>query len=216
MEHRNETENIRRTVFTELKVKCHSKTNVTMSSHRGTPFITGCVFMPDEWIVLCDRDNNKLKLLDKSFKLQDSLGLPSGPRDITLVNDTTVIITLPDKKKLQYVEVVLKLKVERVLQLDNMCWGVQVVSSDIYVTCHSYVFGHNDGEMRILDNNGNLKKRLGVNQDKTFMFKEPYYLAVSVRSNKINVFDAGQDTVTCLKSDGTVRPRTEYTSWTVC
>ena len=201
-----ETEKIKRMAFTELKVKRHSKTNVRMSADRETPYITGCVIMPGDRVVLCDRYNNKLKLLDKSFKLQDSLDLPSGPWDISVVNDTTVIITLPDKKQLQYIEVAPRVKLGRVLQLDKMCWGVQVVGSDIYITCHSYVFGfgHNGGEVRILDNNGNLKKRLGVNQDKTFMFKKPYYLAVSVKSNKIYVSDAGQDTVTCLKSDGTV------------
>ena len=56
----------------------------------------------------------------------------------------------------------------------------------------------------ITDNNENLKKRLGANQDKTFMFKLLHYLMVSVKSNKIYVSDAGQDTVACLKSDGTV------------
>ena len=201
VEHRIETEKM---AFTKLKVKSHSKTNVTMSSDRGTPSITGCVFMPGDRVVLCDRYNYKLKLLDNSFKLQASLDLPRGAWDISVVNDTTVIITLPDKKQLQYIEVAPRLKIGRVLQLDKPCWGVQVVGRDIYVTCHSNVSGDNDGEVRILDNNGNLKKRLGVNQDKTFMFKFPYYLSVSVKSYKIYVSDAGQDSVTCLKSDGTV------------
>ena len=58
--------------------------------------------------------------------------------------------------------------------------------------------------VRILDKNGNLRNRLGVNQDKTFMFKKPYDLTVSARSNKIYVSDSDQHTLTCLKSDGTV------------
>ena len=191
-------------LFTELKVKSHSETNVRMSTDQRIPNITGCVLMPDERTILCDWNNNTLKLLDKSFKLQDSLDLPSGPWDISVVNDTTVIITLARKKQLQYIEVIPRLKKGRVLELDKPCLGVQVVGSDIYVTCHSNLYGHMDGEVRILDNNGNLKKRLGVNQDKTFMFSLPYYLAVSVKSNKIYVTDAIRDTVTCLKSDGTV------------
>ena len=36
------------------------------------------------------------------------------------------------------------------------------------------------------------------------MFNLPYNLAVSIKSNKIYVSDEGQQTVTCLKSDGTV------------
>ena len=121
-----------------------------------------------------------------------------------MVNDTTVIITLPDKKQLQCIESAPRLRIGRVLQLDKKCWGVQIVGSDIYVICHSSVPGGNDGEVRILDNNGNLKKRLGVYQDKRFMFKWPNNIAVSVKSNKIYVSDGERDTVTSLKSDGTV------------
>ena len=203
VEHRIEKEQNKNMLFTELKVKGKMQELVKMSSDRMTPSITGCVFMPVDRLVLCDYQNSKLKLLDKSFKLQDSLDLPSCPFDISVVNDTTVIITLPDKKQLQYIEVAPRLKIGRVLQIDKKCYGVQVVDSDIYVTCHSGYRG-GDGEVRILDNNGNLKKRLGVNQDKTFMFELPCYLAVSIKSNKIYVSDAGQDTVTCLKLDGTV------------
>ena len=168
VEHGIETEQSKKMLFTDLKVKSHNKTNVRMTTDQKISSIFGCVIMPDERIVLCDRENYKLKLLDKSFKLQDSLDLPSKPWDISVVNDATVIITLPDKEQLQYIEVAPRVKIGRVLQSDKICYGVQVVGRDIYVTSRSNVSGDNDGEVRILDNNGNLKKRLGVNQDKTF------------------------------------------------
>ena len=86
------------------------------------------------------------------------------------------------------------------IQLDQMCWGVRVVGSDIYVTCHD----GGEGEVRILDKNGNFRRRLGVNQDNTFIFTEPNHLTVSARSDKIYVSDWGQNKLTCLKTDGTV------------
>ena len=197
-----EIEHNKKMLFTELNVTSVSQKNVRMESDRYPPDTYGCVFMPDERVVLCDRSNNKIKLLDKSFTLQDSLDLPSKPWDIAVVNDTTVIITLPCKKQLQYIEVTPKLKIGRVLQLDKKCWGVNVVGSDIYVTCSDYPRG--DGEVRIVDKNGKVKNRHGVNQDKTFMFTLPYNIAVSALSNKIYISDLEQDTVTCLRSDGTV------------
>ena len=203
LSHAAEIENNKKLVFTELNIKSVNKKNIRMSSDQFPPSITGCVFMPDERVVLCDFTNGKLKQLDRSFTLQDSLDLPSDPCDISVVNDTTVIITLPCKIQLQYIEVTPKLKLGRVLQLDKRCWGVNVVGSDIYVTCNSDYPG-GDGEVRILDNNGKLKNRLGVNQDKTFMFTLPNKIAVSALSNKIYVSDREQDTVTCLRSDGTV------------
>ena len=142
-------------------------------------------------------------MLDKSFTLQKSLDLLSRPWDISVVDDTTAIITLPNNKQLQYIEVAPRLKPGRSLLLDKKCWGVQVVGSNIYVTCHKGGLG-GDGEVRILDKNGNLRKRLGVKQDETFMFTAPLYPTVTARSDKIYVFDWDQRTVTCLNSDGTV------------
>lgn len=190
-------------VLTDLKVDSLSQKNIKISSDRQPADISGCAFMPDGQVGLCDYSNNKLELLDKSFTLQGSLDLPSRPLDISVVDDTTAIITLPDNQQLQYIEVVPRLKPGRVLQLDKKCWGVQVVGSDIYVTCHKGYPG-GDGEVRILDKNGNLRKRLGVNQDGTFMFASPLYLTVTARSDRIYVSDCGQHTVTCLNSGGTV------------
>ena len=198
-----EIEHNKNVMFTELNVTSVSQKNVRMASDRYLPDISGFVFMSDERIVLCDRNNTNIKVLDKSFTLQDSLDIPSDSYDISMVNDTTVIITLSWKKQLQYIEVTPRLKLGRVLQLDKKCYGVHVVARDIYVTCHSDNPG-GDGEVRIIDKNGKVKNRLGVHQDKIFMFTLPYNIAVSALSNKIYVSDWAQGTVTCLRSDGTV------------
>ena len=193
---------IEKTVFTYLKFENLKKKKVKISKDKKPPSITGCAFMPDGKVLLTDVENDNLKLLDKSFTLQDSLDLPSYPWDVSVVNDTTAIITLPYPEQLQYIDVAPRLAAGRVIQLDKRCYGVQVVGSDIYVTCHHYPAG--EGEVRILDKNGNMRKRLGVNQDNTFMFTNPHHLTVSARSNKIYVSDRDQHTLTCLKTDGTV------------
>ena len=79
---------------------------------------------------------------------------------------------------------------------------IEVVGGTIYVTCHSvYAF---DGEVKILDLDGNLKQRLGVNHDGTFMFKLPFFLTVKAKSNRLYISDYLHKQVTCLMSDGTV------------
>ena len=202
VEDNSKSDQRKKMVLTHLKVGSLSKKFIKMSSDRFAA-ISGCAFMPDGQVVLCDYHKYQLILLDKSFTLQGSLDLPSRPWDISAVDDTTAIITLPDKQQLQYIEVAPRLKQGRVLQFGKCCRGVQVVGSDIYVTCHkSYPGG--DGEVRILDKIGNLRKRLGVNQDGTFMFSVPLYLTVTARSDKIYVSDCDQHTVTCLSSGGTV------------
>ena len=190
-------------LFTDMKFENLKKKKVKISKDKKSPVITGCAFMSDGNVLLCDTENENLKLLDKSFTPQDSLDLPSRPFGISLVNDTTAIITLPYQEQLRYIDVTPRLAAGRVIQLDKMCVGVRVVGSDIYVTCHLGKAG-GEGEVRILDKNGNLRRRLGVNQDNTFMFTRPCHLTVSARSVKIYVSDRDQDTLTCLKTDGTI------------
>ena len=195
---------IEKTVFTDLKFENLKKKKVKISKDKNKPTIRGCTFMPDGKFILCDSGNENLKLLDKSFTPQDSLDLPSRPLGISMVNDTTAIITLPDQQQLQYIDVAPRLAAGRVIHFDKTCYDVRVVGSDIYVTCcRDGLFG-GEGEVRILDKNGNLRRRLGVNQDNTFMFTAPEHLTVSARSDKIYVSDWGQHTLTCLKTDGTV------------
>ena len=60
------------------------------------------------------------------------------------------------------------------------------------------------GEVRVLDLNGNLIRRTGLNQDGSCMFVYPYYIIVSPSSKNIYVSDIMHSTITCLKSDGRV------------
>ena len=71
--------------------------------------------------VLFDKIYHKLKLLDKSFTLQGSIDIASNPWDISVVNDSSAIITLPHEQQLKYIELVPRLKAGRILQLDKQC-----------------------------------------------------------------------------------------------
>ena len=155
--------------------------------------------MPDGEIVLCDRYNNKLKLLDSSDVLKDSMNLKTMPWDISFVDAHTVILTLPYAKQLKYIEVIPKLKAGRVLQLDKQCLGVHVNRDKVFTTCNNILGG--EGEVRILDLNGNLQRRLGVNQDGSFMFSWPLYITASPTEEKIIVSDSFRNTITCMAMD---------------
>lgn len=120
-----------------------------------------------------------------------------------MFNSSTAIVTLPKKTQLQYIEVLPKLKPGRVLQLDQDCRGVEVADGEIYVTCIKGA-SKGEGEVKILDLDGNVKRTLGIKEDGTFMFEFPYYPTVNVKSKRIYISDDVRDTVTCLKPDGTV------------
>ena len=190
-------------VFTNLKIKETTKVNVRCAADWRAAWITGCAFLPDGRVVLCDNNNRKVKIFDKSFTLEGSLDLPSGPWDVSVVSDTTVVVTLPEIQQLLYIEMVPSIKAGHVLQLDQWCYGIEAVCDDIYVTCHSEHMHCGDGEVRVMNQEGNVRKRLGINSDGSFMFERPDYVVVNTRSKKIFISDAEEHSVTSMLQNGT-------------
>ena len=192
-----------------IKQKISFSTEELYDDARG---VSGCVFMPDDKAVLC---TECVVLLNDSLRLIDRLQLPNKmePFDVSVVDETSVIITLPKAKQIQYINVESKqLNPGRILQLDNSYYGVEVVGKTIYATLIESSESaeiperriDNKAEVQCLDLNGKLLKRFGVNKDGSYLFKSPYYLTVNASSGKIFVSDEATDIVTCLNVDGTV------------
>ena len=177
----------KKTVLLGRQIQLRRKVNVRLADDENDPFITGCIFMSNGYLVACDYNNNNIKLLDSSLSLQDSLKLPTHPRDVSVIDDNTVIVTMPGRKQLQYVQVFPQLRTSHVIQLDKECWGVKVSGQNIYVSCYSFL--DNDGEVRVLDKQGNLQRRLGIRDDGSYLFSTPYNITVSTAGDKIYVSD---------------------------
>ena len=126
--------------------------------------------------------------------------LHANPLDISVFDAKTAIVTLPHSKQLQYIKVFPHLTAGQILQLKKKCWGVHVTGNKIFTTCHN---NPGEGEVRILDLDGNLLKQLGINKNGTFLFTSPTYITVSP-SGKIFVSDRDENTVTCMKMDNHV------------
>ena len=151
-----------RKTLLDSKIQSQKQVNFKLTDDGSTPEITGIAVMPTGEAVLCDFNNYKLKLLDSSDAITTSLKLNNPPHDVSVVDDKTVIITLPWSKQLQYVQVFPQLALGRVLKLDKMCWVVHVTCGKIFTSCHN---NPGKGEVRILGLDGNLLQRLGINQD---------------------------------------------------
>ena len=183
------------------KIQSRREVNIKSANDNDIPYITGCTVLSSGHIVLCDRNNLKLKSLDTTLVLQDTITISNRPWDVSAVDDNNVIVTLPGKKQLRYIQVLPQMKAGRVIQLDKTCWGVEVSADEIYTTCHN---DSGKGEVRILDLNGNIKRRLGIKQDGSFMFISPFYITVSQSGRKIFISDYHASSVTCMTGDGNI------------
>ena len=190
------------TLFTELAVDSSRQVNIQLSSDSYCPDITGCTFMPDGGVVLCDSSNNSnLILLSNTFTVKERLHLDSWPWDVSPVNSNNVMVTIPHEKKLQLIQVIPSLKRGRSINVGRMCCGVQVVEDLIYVTCHN-----DPGEVEVLvvDMNGTVTHRLGQPDKKSSVFFRPNYITVCPSTRKLFITDEDTATVSCMMSNGTV------------
>ena len=186
-----------RKVFLDSKIMKSNKIKVRITSDKSSPQITGAAFLPDGRIILCDRNNNNMKLLDAKLKVQDSYEFPSHPRDVAVVDNKSVVIILPDHKSLQYVDIETKLKPGRVILLNKMPLAVEIVNNDIFIACKTKG-KDGTGEIQILDRDGNRKRRLGIKPNGSCMFDCPSHFAVSKPTQRIYVSDRDTSTVTCI------------------
>ena len=186
-------------MWLDKRIRSISKVNIRIPDDSEVPLICGCCVMSDGQAVLCDWNNQQIKLLDSSYKLIANLKLPARPQDISVLNDTDVIITLPLKRQLLIVAVTSQLRIIRTIQLDKVCWCVDVSGGEIYIACAD----SEQGEIRILDMSCNERRRISLSRKMgTYMLKAPLYIAVSAFSGKIFITDEGTHTLTCLTSDG--------------
>ena len=87
-------------------------------------------------LVLYDRSNDKIKLLDSSLSVKDRLDVPGRrPHDVAAMDQKNVVVTIPDSKHLQFIQVLPSLKEGRTISMNKDCWGVAVAADQIFISC---------------------------------------------------------------------------------
>lgn len=158
------------------------------------PAITDYALMPNGNIVICDSNNDRLKLFDNSWACQESLAIPNIRR-MSVVDPNTVIVTVPSEKKLQYVQILPQLQLERNIDLDTECLGVCVSGTDIYMTCKT----PKGPEIRVLGLDGTFKRHIPIERN-----SYPDNITVAPSREKIFYTDRKTQTITCMTVDGRI------------
>ena len=96
---------------------------------------------------------------------------PVGRQNHRTVVEINGQVTIPDRKQLQFIQVLPSVKEGRTVSMNKECWGVAVAADQIFVSC--FIFGEAECEVRIHDIKGKLKNILGINQDGSYLSKSP-------------------------------------------
>ena len=192
---KTKTENMN---FLKMAVQSSREVQIKLPDDDEIPWITGCTFMPDGQLVLCDRYNDKIKLLSSTLDVTGNLGLDSGPWDISALDSNTAVATLPDRKQLQFIQMIPSLKAGKTIQLNRKCYGIDVVRDYIYVVCHG------NAEIRVFDKTGTFTRKVPDVKNTLSSLKRSYYLTVNKTNSNIYLSDCATSVVTCISVDGSL------------
>ena len=206
----SQREKTKTTYFPKMKVQNSREVQIKLPNDKSLPCITGCTFMVDGQLLLCDFNNNTIKLLNSTFDITGNLALDCGPWDISAVDSNRAVVTFPNTKQLKFIDIVPSLKTDKQIQLDKYCYGVDVVRDEIYVTCHD---NPDNAEIRVFDKNGTFIRKIPDVNYTLSSLRLPYYIAVSKTSSMIYLSDWNTSIVSCISVHGSSVFNYEHTGW---
>lgn len=121
-----------------------------------------------------------------------SLTLHSEPRDVVIISDSVVVVTLPETEQLQYVTVSAQgLKTDMIQKMDRYCCGITRYKDRLYITCTD------PGEVLVLDLEGKVLHSCG-DED---LFDSPWYITTG-GDGSLYGSDNSTNIITCLSQKG--------------
>ncbi|KAL3854956.1 hypothetical protein ACJMK2_014191 [Sinanodonta woodiana] len=97
-------------------------------------FITCILDLPDSRYLFIDCNNKAAKIFGENYMFHESLGLSVGPYCATLVSNTEVAVTLPDKKRIQFLGILGRLRKTRKIRTRLKCWGIAALGHQLAIT----------------------------------------------------------------------------------
>ncbi|XP_045169884.2 uncharacterized protein LOC123532494 [Mercenaria mercenaria] len=124
-----------RSPLPKYKAQLYGKFDVREKSESTVCDVSSILQLPDGTILLADFGNKKLKRLDQSYKLLDSLRLPDEPECICNVGPDEVAVSLCFAEKVQFISVKEKLSLTWSFSTGDFCRGIVYVDDKLYVCC---------------------------------------------------------------------------------
>lgn len=168
-------------------------------SDQSLPQITGSTFMPEGEFVICDANNKKIKIFDRDLEYQAELELKGSPCDIAVLSDQKCVVTLPAKKRLQFVKLCPSTEILRSKDMDIMCHGIAAADDKLFVTCYDPETTKADGEVRVLNSLGDTLRRIDCAK---LELVRPCSIELNNTADRIYITDFMTSTIKCLSNDG--------------
>ena len=159
--------------------------DIKLPDDAKVPNITGCCYLPDERVVLCDYDNKKIKLLDKEVKIKYTIQkCPGNPRDAANFDENRIVVLYGSDNSFQFVCVKPGIILQEKRSTKMKCYGLNSLAKIIYISGF-----HLERELygiALFSCEGWFHKFVGSDM----RYLDPY-LALNVAQNDIDIFYSG-------------------------
>lgn len=188
-------------VGSSLKITRLHDINVRVSSDKKSCWITGMAIHSSNTILLADKNNNNVKLLDTySLTVTSRLSLSDKPWDITTLPNYQAAVTMAEAHKINIFSTRDGLKTVRTIKVDSECRGISTANYKLVVSCK------NPGRVLVMDLQGKVSLTISTDKSGDKLFVIPDYVVVveEDRMPVIYVTDFLKDTITKLSFEGQV------------
>ena len=123
--------------FPDLQAIYITSAEIEQSEDPVAPIISGTAFLHNGDLLIADRLNSRLTLMDTTFQVKYSTKCIGQPWDIVVISDEEVVVTLPGCQTLQFYHVSSKLQAVRSIKLDDSdyFWSVTAANDYLYASC---------------------------------------------------------------------------------
>ncbi|XP_053407026.1 uncharacterized protein LOC128559438 [Mercenaria mercenaria] len=129
----------------EYKATLYGKFNVKQNTDTSSFVIAAICPLQDGSILLADHYNKKLKRLDSSYMIKESIPLDGQPIGICSVGKKEVAVCLFSVGKIQFVSVENNLKLTSTISVDTGCYGISYRETidEMYACCGTSINVYN-------------------------------------------------------------------------
>lgn len=184
-------------VFVSLK----GKIKVSHRNDNSLSYISGIVQLNSDRLLVADKNNKALKLIDfSSEQITSVLRLSDAPWDVTRISGDEAAVTLPQGRKIQFVSTNEELSKSREVQVNGFCRGICNADGKLVTTYRD------PAGVEILDLDGTLYKSIKFDQAGTGPFQRTSFVEIGTIAEEPFIFvsDSVLKSVTKINLNGEI------------
>ena len=112
--------------------------DIKLPDDSKVPNITGCCFLPDDRVIICDHANMRVKVLDKEMNIKFTIPCTEHPRDVACFDEHRIVVLYGLDNSFQFVCIKPGIILQQKRSTKLTCYGLQSVNRFIYISCYDF------------------------------------------------------------------------------